>query len=32
MPGQARGPDDGGEEGRYQTDNDRRLNAVGGPP
>jgi hypothetical protein len=31
VPGEARGRD-GGEEGCYQTDNDRRPDTVGGPP
>jgi len=32
VPGEARGRGGGGEEGRYQGHNDRRLDAVGGPP
>jgi len=32
VPGEACGRDGGGEEGRYEEDNDRRLDAVGGPP
>ena len=29
---EARGRDGGGEEGRYQGDNDRGFDTVGGPP
>jgi hypothetical protein len=32
VPGEARGRDGGGEEARYQADNDRRLDTVGVPP
>jgi len=32
VPSEARGADGGGEEGRYQRDDDRRLDTVGGPP
>jgi hypothetical protein len=32
VPGEARRRDGGGEEGRYQGDNDRGLDAVGRPP
>jgi hypothetical protein len=32
IPGEARGRDGDGEESRYQGDNDRRLDTVGGPP
>jgi hypothetical protein len=32
VPGEARGRDGGGEEGRHQADNDRGFDTVGGPP
>jgi hypothetical protein len=32
VPGEPRGCNSGGEEGRYQADNDRRLDAVSRPP